>query len=206
MGKDVKDKKSGSIIVKLLLVILSWIVLLFVLEAMGVIVTVNRVSMISKYIEYLGSSKYFFSIFFICLIITSICLYKSLTEEDQNFQKIMYWNSLADTFIILFFATGVIYTAIGMQTSFETTLTGFDTKMAGSMNPMKILSNLLDTGLLTALFTTIVGGVLGYGCRLIKYLLFGYKLLNAKKTNDSKSFEQVMERLDSIESSLRKNS
>ena len=91
---------------------------------------------------------------------------------------------LTDVWTSLFFGIGVIWTAIGMRSALLYAIG--DPAVAAESGAFAILSRLVDGGILTALTTTIVGGVGGYLMRVIKSSYLGAKL--------SRYYEQLEQR------------
>jgi hypothetical protein len=81
---------------------------------------------------------------------------------------------LTDIWTSLFFGIGVIWTAIGMRSALLFALG--DPVAAAQSGAFAILTRLVDGGILTALTTTIVGGVGGYLMRVIKSSCLGTRL------------------------------
>jgi hypothetical protein len=81
---------------------------------------------------------------------------------------------LNDVWTSLFFGIGVIWTAIGMRSALLHALG--DPGMATQAGATAVLQRLVEGGILTALTTTIVGGVGGYVMRVIKSSLLGTRL------------------------------
>jgi hypothetical protein len=81
---------------------------------------------------------------------------------------------LTDIWTSLFFGIGVIWTAIGMRSALLYALG--DPATAAQSGAFAILTRLVDGGILTALTTTIVGGVGGYLMRVLKSSYLGTRL------------------------------
>jgi len=81
---------------------------------------------------------------------------------------------LIDVWTSLFFGIGVIWTAIGMRSALLFAIG--DPDVAAQSGAFAILTRLVDGGILTALTTTIVGGVGGYLMRVVKSSYLGMKL------------------------------
>jgi hypothetical protein len=81
---------------------------------------------------------------------------------------------LTDVWTSLFFGIGVIWTAIGMRSALLHAIG--DPTVAAQSGAFAILARLVDGGILTALTTTIVGGIGGYLMRVIKSLHLGTQL------------------------------
>ena len=81
---------------------------------------------------------------------------------------------LNDVWTSLFFGIGVIWTAIGMRSALLYALG--DPGVATQAGATAVLQRLVEGGILTALTTTIVGGVGGYVMRVLKSSLLGTRL------------------------------
>ena len=81
---------------------------------------------------------------------------------------------LNDVWTSLFFGIGVIWTAIGMRSALLYALG--DPDIATQAGAYAVLQRLVEGGILTALTTTIVGGVGGYMMRVVKSSLLGTRL------------------------------
>ena len=81
---------------------------------------------------------------------------------------------LNDVWTSLFFGIGVIWTAIGMRSALLYALG--DPDIATQAGAYAVLQRLVEGGILTALTTTIVGGVGGYVMRVVKSSLLGTRL------------------------------
>ena len=81
---------------------------------------------------------------------------------------------LNDVWTSLFFGIGVIWTAIGMRSALLYALG--DPDIATQAGAFAVLQRLVEGGILTALTTTIVGGVGGYMMRVLKSSLLGTRL------------------------------
>ena len=81
---------------------------------------------------------------------------------------------LNDVWTSLFFGIGVIWTAIGMRSALLYALG--DPDIATQAGAFAVLQRLVEGGILTALTSTIVGGVGGYMMRVLKSSLLGTRL------------------------------
>jgi len=81
---------------------------------------------------------------------------------------------LNDVWTSLFFGIGVIWTAIGMRSALLYALG--DPNVAAEAGAYAVLQRLVEGGILTALTTTIVGGIGGYVMRVVKSSLLGTRL------------------------------
>ena len=88
---------------------------------------------------------------------------KLAKKEPQN--EVAQQDHLADVWTSLFFGIGVIWTAIGMRSALLYAIG--DPEVAAQAGAFAILERMVDGGILTALTTTIVGGIGGYLMRVI---------------------------------------
>ena len=93
-------------------------------------------------------------------------------NAPQN--EVAQLDHLIDVWTSLFFGIGVIWTAIGMRSALLHAIG--DPTVAAQSGAFAILARLVDGGILTALTTTIVGGIGGYLMRVIKSLHLGMQL------------------------------
>lgn len=95
-------------------------------------------------------------------------------RENGPLNEIDQLEHLGDVWISLFFGVGVIWTAIGMRGALLYALG--DAASAVEVGAYDVLQKLVEGGILTALTTTIVGGIGGYAMRALKSLLLGNRL------------------------------
>lgn len=76
-----------------------------------------------------------------------------------------------DLIVALLFGVGVLYTAVGLRAAL---VEAIDTPSGESASDM--LTALVNGGILSAMTSTIVGGVLGYGLRMFKLFRVGHAL------------------------------
>lgn len=105
-------------------------------------------------------------------------------DDNSPQNEIGQLEHLTDVWTSLFFGIGVIWTAIGMRSALLYAIG--DPAVAAQSGAFAILTRLVDGGILTALTTTIVGGVGGYLMRVIKSSYLGTKL--------SRYYEQLEQR------------
>lgn len=105
-------------------------------------------------------------------------------DDNSPQNEIGQLEHLTDVWTSLFFGIGVIWTAIGMRSALLYAIG--DPAVAAESGAFAILTRLVDGGILTALTTTIVGGVGGYLMRVIKSSYLGTKL--------SRYYEQLEQR------------
>lgn len=126
-------------------------------------------------------------LFFHYLWQQQVALNHSLIKQAH----IQHLDNLTDLMISLSFGVGVIWTAIGMRNALGNGLDGIGATMAETGNAFAILKRLVDGGLLVALSTTIVGGVLGYLLRAIKSIVIGRKLTDFYHQLDNQHLIQL---------------
>jgi len=107
---------------------------------------------------------------------------------------------LADVWTSLFFGIGVIWTAIGMRSALLYALG--DPAVAAESGASAILTRLVDGGILTALTTTIVGGIGGYLMRVIKSSYLGTKLSRYYEEQEQRHATRVEQLLRDIRESI----
>ena len=107
---------------------------------------------------------------------------------------------LTDVWTSLFFGIGVIWTAIGMRSALLYALG--DPSMAAESESFAILTRLVDGGILTALTTTIVGGIGGYMMRVIKSSYLGTKLSRYYEEQEQRHAARVEHLLRDIRESI----
>lgn len=107
---------------------------------------------------------------------------------------------LADVWTSLFFGIGVIWTAIGMRSALLYAIG--DPATAAQAGAFAILTRLVDGGILTALTTTIVGGIGGYLMRVVKSSYLGTRLSRYYEEKDQHHAERVEDLLRDIRESL----
>jgi hypothetical protein len=119
----------------------------------------------------LGSSSVLFTLDLIGFLYTLTRLKAAVRAHDEV--ETRYWNTFNLITVNLFFGIGVIYTAIGMQHALTHALGGLDPAHAGRVSSWMIFERLVNGGILTALTTTIVGGIGGFGLRIIRHMAIG---------------------------------
>ena len=107
---------------------------------------------------------------------------------------------LNDVWTSLFFGIGVIWTAIGMRSALLYALG--DPDIATQAGAYAVLQRLVEGGILTALTTTIVGGVGGYMMRVLKSSLLGTRLSRYYEEQEQYHSNRVEALLDDIRESV----
>ena len=120
--------------------------------------------------------------------------------EQRPQDEVAQLEHLSDVWISLFFGIGVIWTAIGMRSALLFALG--DPEATAQAGAYAVLSRLVDGGILTALTTTIVGGVGGYLMRVIKSSLLGTRLNHYYETQDQRHALRVEDLLREIRESV----
>ena len=108
------------------------------------------------------------------LYLYSLRVLQRRLDDNSPLEEVSQLEHLVDVWTSLFFGIGVIWTAIGMRSALLYALG--DPAVAAESGAFTILRRLVDGGILTALTTTIVGGIGGYMMRVIKSSYLGTKL------------------------------
>ena len=108
------------------------------------------------------------------LYIHSLRLLQQGLHDQRPTDEISQLEHLNDVWTSLFFGIGVIWTAIGMRSALLYALG--DPDIASQAGAYAVLQRLVEGGILTALTTTIVGGIGGYVMRVIKSSVLGTRL------------------------------
>jgi hypothetical protein len=121
-------------------------------------------------------------------------------EDSAPQNEIGQLEHLTDIWTSLFFGIGVIWTAIGMRSALLFALG--DPVMAAQAGAFAILTRLVDGGILTALTTTIVGGVGGYLMRVTKSSYLGTRLSRYYEEQEQRHAARVEHLLRDIRESI----
>ncbi|MGD2074443.1 MAG: hypothetical protein PVI91_07615 [Gammaproteobacteria bacterium] len=119
-------------------------------------------------------------------------------RSPQN--EVAQLEHLTDVWTSLFFGIGVIWTAIGMRGALLYAIG--DPAVAAESGAFAILTRLVDGGILTALTTTIVGGVGGYLMRVVKSSWLGTRLSRYYEEQEQRHAAQVETLLREIRESI----
>ena len=117
--------------------------------------------------------------------------------EDAPQNEVAQQEHLADVWTSLFFGIGVIWTAIGMRSALLYAIGNPD--VAAQAGAFVILERLVDGGILTALTTTIVGGIGGYLMRVYKAIGLGTRLqarYDEEARADTSSMRDSLQRIE----------
>jgi len=157
---------------------IAGLVVVYLLTVLGIIsvavLEVPRVQMLMEWSRRnLGLSILPFGIT-LGLYIHSLRALRRRLDNNRPLDEISQLEHLNDVWTSLFFGIGVIWTAIGMRSALLYALG--DPGVAAQAGATAVLQRLVEGGILTALTTTIVGGVGGYMMRVIKSSLLGTRL------------------------------
>ena len=94
-----------------------------------------------------------------------------LAKAQTSPARIAHLEQRVDLVVALLFGVGVLYTAVGLRAAL---VQAIDTPSGQSASDM--LTALVNGGILSAMTSTIVGGVLGYGLRMVKLFRVGHAL------------------------------
>ncbi len=143
----------------------------------------------------LGYSVWLFALILIAWSINLARLHRFIHRE-LPLARVMQLDHLSDIWAHLFIGTGVVWTAIGMRSALETTLSapGALDDSAGA-----ILSRLVDGGILMALTTTIVGAIGGYLMQLSKSITLGAALSEYYHLEERREIHSALRKLTAIE-------
>ena len=114
--------------------------------------------------------------------------------------EIAQLEQLTDIWISLFFGIGVIWTAIGMRSALLHALGEPD--FTGVSGAYVVLQRLVEGGILTALTTTIAGGIGGYLMRVFKSAWLGTRLSRYYQHQDRIQAARVEGLLSDIRTSI----
>jgi len=121
-------------------------------------------------------------------------------DDNAPQDEISQLEHLNDVWTSLFFGIGVIWTAIGMRSALLYALG--DPGVATQAGATAVLQRLVDGGILTALTTTIVGGIGGYVMRVVKSSLLGTRLSRFYEEQEQNHANRVEALLSDIRTSL----
>jgi len=141
-------------------------------DAMAIVSGSASDSVIAWVQTNLGLSAVVFLLVLLFIGHTLNALINALGECELDPTRIFYLENQYDIGASLLFGTGVLFTAVGIRDALtEAILPG-----QAATSPTDVLGALVSGGILSALTTTIVGGALGYGARLLKNVVVGAEL------------------------------
>ncbi len=136
----------------------------------------------------------------LALYLTSLRQLDRRLTQNRPQNEISQIEHLSDVWISLFFGIGVIWTAIGMRGALLHALG--EPGVAAQAGAFMVLQRLVDGGILTALSTTILGGVGGYLMRVTKGLYLGARLNRYYEERDQGQSARVEHLLRGIQQSV----
>jgi len=122
----------------------------------------------------------------------------TVTEAQTPPARIAHLEQRIDLIVALLFGVGVLYTAVGLRAAL---VQAIDTSSDHSASDM--LAALVNGGILGAMTSTIVGGVLGYSLRMLKLFRVGHALDAYYSEQDLQVIERREDILKEILSELR---
>lgn len=194
----------SGVLLGMVLSFIAGLVLLYLLSVLGILsVSVLEVPRIQVLLEWsrrnLGLSILPFGIT-LALYFHSLRALQRRLDGNSTLDEISQLEHLADVWTSLFFGIGVIWTAIGMRSALLYALG--DPVVAADAGAYAVLQRLVDGGILTALTTTIVGGVGGYVMRVIKSSLMGTRLSRYYEAQEQHHASRVESLLCDIRESI----
>ncbi len=144
----------------------------------------------------LGGSVVLFAVVS-CLYLHGLGRLRRMLASRASVQEVAQAEQLLDLWTNVFFGIGVVWTAIGMRAALVAALG--DPGEAARDGALAILTRLVDGGILSALSTTIVGGVGGYAMRVVKTVVVGPALRKRYIEAADQHGADVKERLRSLD-------
>ena len=168
----------NGVLLGMILSLVTGLVVVYLLTVLEVIsVSILEVPQVQVLFEWsrrnLGLSVLPFGIT-LGLYIHSLRMLQQRLDDNRSLDEISQLEHLNDVWTSLFFGIGVIWTAIGMRSALLYALG--DPDVATQAGAYAVLQRLVAGGILTALTTTIVGGIGGYVMRVVKSSLLGTRL------------------------------
>ena len=194
----------NGVLLGMTLSFMAGLVAVYLLTVLGIIsVSVLEVPRVQLVFEWsrrnLGLSVLPFAIT-LGLYIRSLRMLQHWLDDNRSPDEIGQLEHLNDVWTSLFFGIGVIWTAIGMRSALLFALG--DPDVAAQAGAYAVLQRLVDGGILTALTTTIVGGIGGYMMRVTKSSLLGTRLSRYYEEHDQHHANRVETLLGEIRESL----
>lgn len=126
-------------------------------------------------------------------------LKQALNADTKSEAQITHLEQRIDLVVALLFGVGVLYTAVGLRGALVQAIDGPSEQSASGM-----LTALVNGGILSAMTSTVVGGVLGYGLRMLKLFRVGHALEIYYSEQAFKSVERREDLLKEILSELKR--
>jgi hypothetical protein len=121
-------------------------------------------------------------------------------DQGRPPDEVAQFEHLTEVWTSLFFGVGVIWTAIGMRGALLHALG--DPGVAVEAGAFAVLQRLVDGGILTALTTTILGGIGGYLMRVSKSFFLGARLSRYYEQQDRHHAQRIEGILREIHTSI----
>ena len=194
----------SGVLLGMALSFIAGLVLVYLLTVFGILsVSVLEVPRIQALFEWgrrnLGLSILPFGITLVLYLHSLRALQRRL-DGNSTLDEVSQLEHLADVWTSLFFGIGVIWTAIGMRSALLYALG--DPGLAAEAGAHAVLQRLVDGGILTALTTTIVGGIGGYIMRVIKSSLMGTRLSRYYEAQEQHHASRIEALLSDIRESI----
>ena len=194
----------NGMLLGMMLSLIAGLVVVYLLTVLEIIsVSVLEVPQVEVLFEWshrnLGLSVLPFGIT-LGLYVHSLRTLQRWLDDNRPLEEISQLEHLNDVWTSLFFGIGVIWTAIGMRSALLFALG--DTDVAAEVGAYAVLQRLVEGGILTALTTTIVGGVGGYMMRVTKSSLLGTRLSRYYEEQDQHHANRVEALLSDIRESV----
>lgn len=125
-------------------------------------------------------------------------LKQALNADMKAEAQITHLEQRIDLVVALLFGVGVLYTAVGLRGALVQAIDGPTEQSASGM-----LTALVNGGILSAMTSTVVGGVLGYGLRMLKLFRVGHALERYYSEQASQAVERREKLLKDILSELK---
>ena len=141
----------------------------------------------------LGVSAPLFMLVSVVTLITLFRLRAGLSVSPINQARVAHLEQRIDLAVGLLFGIGVLYTAFGIREALVAALS-----IPAQESASGVLTALVNGGILSAMTSTVVGGVMGYGMRLVKLFMVSeqleifYTKLDTKEASDR---EQILQEI-----------
>lgn len=147
----------------------------------------------------LGVSAPLFMLVSVVTLITLFRLRAGLSVSPINQARVAHLEQRIDLAVGLLFGIGVLYTAFGIREALVAALS-----IPAQESASGVLTALVNGGILSAMTSTVVGGVMGYGMRLVKLFMVSeqleifYTKLDTKEASDrEKILQEILNSLRS---------
>ncbi|HFB64124.1 MAG TPA: hypothetical protein ENJ60_01165 [Aeromonadales bacterium] len=115
------------------------------------------------------------AVLFVLILLAYIYIWQRIHQllkvhNSANWRHIVHDEQLLDMLTGLAFGVGVIWTAIGMREALMAAFGNNELSGLAAQGALAMLDQLINGGILTALTSTVVGGIMGYVLRIIKTL------------------------------------